>query len=84
MDNKLDSHVGAHKGENLYDFDNEILLNWYPQRIIMNSKETGSVLELGLGHGFSHKHIFKFFRQACGARRVACGDSEFQRKIPGL
>jgi 2-polyprenyl-3-methyl-5-hydroxy-6-metoxy-1,4-benzoquinol methylase len=53
MKNKLDIHVAAYTGENLYDFDNEILLTWYPQRIVMNSKGARSVLELGLGHGFT-------------------------------
>jgi len=53
MKNKLDVHVAAYKGENLYDFDNEILLTWYPQRIIENSKGAKSILELGLGHGFT-------------------------------
>jgi len=53
MKNKLDTHVTAYKGENLYDFDNEILLTWYPQRIVMNSKGADSILELGLGHGFT-------------------------------
>jgi SAM-dependent methyltransferase len=53
MKNKLDSHVAAYRGENLYDFDNEILLNWYPPRILMNSVGASSILELGLGHGFT-------------------------------
>lgn len=53
MKNKLDVHVAAYQGENLYDFDNEILLTWYPHRIVMNSKGASSVLELGLGHGFT-------------------------------
>ena len=53
MKNKLDIHVAAYKGENLYDFDNEILLTWYPQRIVMLSKGANSILELGLGHGFT-------------------------------
>lgn len=53
MQNKLDDHVAAYKGGNLYDFDNEIILTWYPQRILMNSKGASSILELGLGHGFT-------------------------------
>ena len=53
MKNKLDIHVVAYKGENLYDYDNEILLTWYPQRIVMLSKGANSILELGLGHGFT-------------------------------
>jgi trans-aconitate methyltransferase len=57
MKNRLDIHVAAYQGNNIYDFDNEILLTWYPQRIVMNSKGSSSILELGLGHGFS-THIF--------------------------
>ena len=53
MKNKLDLHLAAYQGENLYDFDNEILLNWYPQRIVENSRNADSLLELGLGHGFT-------------------------------
>lgn len=55
MKNTLDAHVAAYTGNNLYDFDNEILLNWYPRRIIETSKGVCSLLELGLGHGFSTK-----------------------------
>jgi len=53
MKNILDTHVGAYEGRNLYDFDNEILLNWYPKRIMTLSPDAKSLLELGLGHGFS-------------------------------
>ena len=53
MIDKLDEHVVAYSGGNLYDFDNEILLTWYPKRILMHAGSTGSLLELGLGHGFS-------------------------------
>lgn len=53
MENKLDAHVAAYQGENIYDFDNEILLTWYPPRIVLNSGTASSILELGLGHGFT-------------------------------
>jgi 2-polyprenyl-3-methyl-5-hydroxy-6-metoxy-1,4-benzoquinol methylase len=53
MGNTLDTHVAAYRGENLYDFDNEILLTWYPHRVLRHVGATGSVLELGLGHGFT-------------------------------
>lgn len=53
MKNKLDDHVVAYQGASLYDFDNKILLSWYPQRILMNTREAGSILELGLGHGIT-------------------------------
>ena len=59
--NMLDSHVAAYQGGNLYDFDNEILLTWYPDRIIMNSRGAVSLLELGLGHGYSTDIFSKSF-----------------------
>lgn len=55
MKNDLDDHVLAYEGHNLYDFDNNILLNWYPQRILDLTKGSRSILELGLGHGFTAK-----------------------------
>ena len=51
----LDIHINAYEGDNIYDFDNNILLNWYPQRIIHLTAGKSSLLELGLGHGFSTK-----------------------------
>ncbi|MDL2284123.1 class I SAM-dependent methyltransferase [Oxalobacter sp. OttesenSCG-928-P03] len=53
MKNKLDSHITAYQRKNIYDFDIEILLDWYPKRVIENSKFASSFLELGLGHGFT-------------------------------
>jgi trans-aconitate methyltransferase len=53
MKNKLDVHVAAYQGGNLYDFDNEILLTWYPQRVLHHARVARSLLELGLGHGYT-------------------------------
>jgi trans-aconitate methyltransferase len=53
MINTLDEHVTAYQGNNLYDFDNQILLTWYSQRVLRNAVRGASLLELGLGHGFS-------------------------------
>ena len=49
MVNTLDKHVAAYQGDNLYDFDNEILLTWYPQRVLHHAGAAHSLLELGLG-----------------------------------
>ncbi|MCF8463899.1 MAG: class I SAM-dependent methyltransferase [Flavobacteriales bacterium] len=53
MATDLNEHVGAYQGGNLYDIDNSILLNWYPQRIINQTAPSCSILELGVGHGYS-------------------------------
>lgn len=61
MKNSLDDSVPIYGGENQYDFDNEILLNWYPQRILSTIKDAKSILELGLGHGFTTNIFSKHF-----------------------
>lgn len=61
MSNKLDSHVGAYTGDNLYDFDNRIILNWYPPRIIEHCVGAHSLLELGLGHGYATSILSSHF-----------------------
>src|SRR5262245_11828954 len=52
MKSSLDNHVRAYEGNLLYDFDNEIILKWYAQRIIEISAGVRSLLELGLGYGY--------------------------------
>lgn len=49
----LDAHSGAYEHTNLYNFDNSILLNWYPRRVVELTPNAVSLLELGLGHGYS-------------------------------
>ncbi len=80
--NNLDKYVGAYEGNIQYDFDNEILLNWYPRRILEFSNRTDSLLELGLGHGYSTDIFSKFFRRHVvleGSRAVI---RNFQNKYP--
>lgn len=61
MHNILDSHLAAYTGNNLYDFDNTILLHWYPRRILQLTDRATSILELGLGHGFTTEIFSKRF-----------------------
>lgn len=62
MSNNLDSYKNAYQNDFLYSLDNELILNWYPNRIIENSKE-GSLLELGLGHGYTSINFSKKFEK---------------------
>ncbi|MEF8729835.1 MAG: class I SAM-dependent methyltransferase [Accumulibacter sp.] len=59
--NALDQHVRAYQGDNIYDFDNEILLKWYPTRVLKFSENAASLLELGLGHGIAARVFGKHF-----------------------
>ncbi|WP_274309203.1 class I SAM-dependent methyltransferase [Solibacillus daqui] len=54
MENKnvLDSFSKAYEDDFAYALDNELMLNWYPKRII-EKVSGGSLLELGIGHGYT-------------------------------
>lgn len=57
----LDGHVAAYQGANPYDFDNEILLKWYPRRVAVHAAGARSLLELGVGHGFATDFFARHF-----------------------
>lgn len=61
MDNYLDQFVKAYQGNNIYDFDNQIMLSWYPNRVIEYAKSKNSMLELGLGHGITTRFFENHF-----------------------
>ncbi len=63
MENSLDKQVGAYEIQNLYEFDNKIMLNWYPGRVIEFAYEAESILELGLGHGYTTKIFSEHFKR---------------------
>lgn len=63
MKNILDTHVKAYQGNNLYDFDNEIILKWYPHRVIKFAGNAKSMLELGLGHGYTTEIFSNHFEK---------------------
>jgi trans-aconitate methyltransferase len=63
MATDLNEHVGAYQRESLYDFDNSILLNWYPKRIIASTDPSSSILELGVGHGYSSNLFSAHFKR---------------------
>jgi len=59
-DSGLDIHTSAYKETFSYALDNDLILNWYPQRILKLAKGN-SLLELGLGHGYSALILSKHF-----------------------
>lgn len=81
MSNKLDSFVNAYKGQ-IYDFDNELILSWYANRIIQSCASSMSLLELGLGHGFTTNIFNNHFTDHTvldGSQEVI---NNFQEKFP--
>lgn len=63
MKSSLDKHVQAYQGNNIYDFDNTIQLEWYPRRILEFSRGANSLLELGLGHGITARVFEPHFKR---------------------
>jgi trans-aconitate methyltransferase len=82
MNNKLDIHVAAYQGDNLYDFDNEILLNWYPKRMLEHVSSLGSLLELGLGHGYTTNFFSAQFDRHVVLEGSPAVIDNFQKKYP--
>jgi hypothetical protein len=82
MNSNLDNHVRAYEGDLQYDFDNEILLNWYPQRIINFTKGASSILELGLGHGYTTNIFSKHFGHHLVLEGSIAVIENFKKKYP--
>ncbi len=61
MSADLDGFIDAYAGNSIYDFDNEIILSWYPHRVIEQCSGATSLLELGLGHGFATAQFSRQF-----------------------
>lgn len=59
MDN-LDDYIKAYGKDFAYALDNDLILNWYPKRIV-EKKAGNSLLELGIGHGFTTSFFSKHF-----------------------
>src|ERR1700720_1839467 len=82
MNNNLDNHVRAYEGDLQYDFDIEILLNWYTQRILNFTKESKSLLELGLGHGYTTNIFSKHFNKHIVLEGSPAVIENFRKKYP--
>lgn len=65
---KIEQKSMAYSKENIYDFDNNIILHEYPRMIMKYSREQGELselklLELGLGHGYSAEMFMDQFQK---------------------
>jgi len=71
MSSKLDSHIGAYGDSFRYAFDNDIILNWYPERVKQLTLSSHTMLELGIGHGYTTSAFSRHF-----ARHVVIDGSQ--------
>ena len=68
------NRLSVYTEQNIYDFDNRIMLHYYPRRIMELLKESKnlSLLDLGLGHGYSATE----FRNSLKEYTILEGDPE--------
>ena len=61
MANRLDQVSSEYRPGSASEFENSLVLNWYPRRILkrLGKDSCGSILELGIGHG----HTTKLFNE---------------------
>lgn len=57
MKNDLNDVSSEYRPNAVTEIENRLILNWYPHRIIQRFGHSTSLLELGLGHGYT-AHIF--------------------------
>lgn len=62
MKNYLDKFTESYKDKFPYSLDNRLILNWYPERVL-NLAKGNSLLELGLGHGYSSLKFSEKFKR---------------------
>ena len=82
MENILDKHLAAYQGDNLYDFDNELLLTWYPRRVLQHGGTANSLLELGLGHGYTTEIFSRHYPRHLVLEGSSAVISNFRNKHP--
>jgi len=80
--NNLDAVTSEYLPNAATAIENELILNWYPERIIKRIGHCGSLLELGIGHGFTPSR----FNAACDRHVIVEGSevviSSFRGKQP--
>ncbi|WP_230199364.1 class I SAM-dependent methyltransferase [Bacillus ndiopicus] len=67
----LNKFSQAYDNDFPYALDNELILNWYPKRVIEKTSMGKSLLELGIGHGYTSISFSKHF-----SRHVVIDGSE--------
>jgi len=82
MSQDLDSYIGAYGDDFAYAFDNAIMLNWYPKRIMALSKSDARVLELGIGHGYTSNLFSRHFNRYAVIDGSSSVIAQFRRQFP--
>ena len=49
-----------YKADAATSFENNLILKWYPERVVKNTGHIRSLLELGVGHGYTAELFNKY------------------------
>ena len=83
IDENLDRYAAAYEPDFAYALDNDLILNWYPHRIVAQASGE-SLLELGVGHGYSTQIFNRHFSRHVildGSPKIIAA---FHHRNPGL
>jgi SAM-dependent methyltransferase len=84
MKHDLNAVSSEYRPNGATEIENNLMLNWYPHRIIDRFGHANSLLELGLGHGYTSR----IFTQACNRHVIVDGASvvidQFRQNTPGF
>lgn len=63
MNIKVQQSMKAYSKENKYNFDNYLMLSYYPKRILeMVNNDAKELLECGIGHGYTSELFEQYFK----------------------
>lgn len=82
MTRMMKQDIRVYEKSNIYDFDNSIMMHYYPNRILQLTNQKESCLELGIGHGYATEIFSEHFRNHTvldGDRDIICS---FRERFP--
>lgn len=81
--NDLDNVASEYFPNAATSVENDLILNWYPKRVVNRFGHCGRLLELGLGHGYAAE----LFHAACDSHVIVEGSrvviDQFRKQNPG-
>jgi len=80
--NVLDNYITAYNENFQFSFDNNIILKWYPRRIMDLTNKYLTMLELGVGHGYTSDMFSNFYSEYVVMDASPAVLEQFKRQYP--
>ncbi len=75
--NKLDAFTSEYSPDSPVAIENDLLMHWYPKRVVGRFGHCGQLLELGIGHGYTAS----IFNEACDRHMMVEGSPVMIRRF---